>query len=147
MCMLAPFPGSHTVHGNLGMRCVYARGGEERGMGYLQFSLIEGADHHLQAAVAHVHKRHVARLLVLSWQILLVKPVREGSWRSYQWGMQIKKRTTESSIQGTYYKSEVEVNSNNNVKQIQCNVVISAKATSVILINPKPYPPTLARLY
>ena len=78
---------SYHMHGNLGMRLVYARGGEERGTGYLQFSLLEGADHHLQAAVAHVHKCHVARLLVLSWQILLVKPVSKGSWRSYQWGI------------------------------------------------------------
>ena len=78
---------SYHMHGNLGIRFVHTRGGEERGMGYLQFSLLEGADHHLQAAVAHVHKCHVARLLVLSWQILLVKPVSKGSWRSHQWGI------------------------------------------------------------
>ena len=64
---------------------------EGREVGYLQLALLEGTDHHLQAAVAHVHKRHIARFLSLSWQILLVKPVRKGSWRSDQWGMQRRK--------------------------------------------------------
>ena len=55
---------------------------ERREMGYLQLSFLEGTDHHLQAAVAHVHKRNIARFFGLSWQILLVKPIRKGSWRS-----------------------------------------------------------------
>lgn len=64
---------------------------ERREMGYLQLPLLEGTDHHLQAAVAHVHKRNIARFFGLSWQILLVKPIRKGSWRSDQWGTQRRK--------------------------------------------------------
>ena len=49
---------------------------------YTELSLLEGADGHLEGAVAHVHKHHISRLLVLCGKVLLVNPVGQGSCRS-----------------------------------------------------------------
>ena len=62
----------------------------------LELPLVEGADGDLQIAVTHVHKRHIARFLALSRQVLLVDTVRQSSWerggeRVSEWGGGVSK--------------------------------------------------------
>ena len=53
---------------------------------YLQFSLLEGTDYHLEGTVSHVNEDYVSRLLIFSWQILLVDTLGQGSWKMQEGG-------------------------------------------------------------